>query len=128
MPETIVLEQLLAGWGITREALVDLAILVGTDFNRGIKGIGPKKALALIQRHGRIEEMPGDVRDRLEGLETVNDVRRIFLHPDVTDEFSIEQREPDLAGIVRFLCDDREFGEDRVTAALERTFRERSLW
>jgi flap endonuclease-1 len=127
VPETIVLEQLLAGWGITRDALVDLAILVGTDFNEGIKGIGPKKALALIQRHGRIEEMP-DVCDRLGGLDTINDVRRIFLHPDVTDEFSIEQREPDLGGIVRFLCDDREFGKDRVTAALERTFRERSLW
>ena len=49
VPETIVLERLLEGWGIDREALVDLAILVGTDFNDGIKGIGPKKALALVQ-------------------------------------------------------------------------------
>jgi flap endonuclease-1 len=38
VPETIVLERLLEGWGIDREALVDLAILVGTDFNDGIKG------------------------------------------------------------------------------------------
>ena len=36
VPETIVLDRLLAGWGITREALVDLAMLVGTDFNEGI--------------------------------------------------------------------------------------------
>ena len=43
-------------------ALVDLAILVGTDFNDGIKGIGPKKALALVQQHGRIEDMPDDIR------------------------------------------------------------------
>ena len=49
VPETIVLERLLDGWRIDREALVDLAILVGTDFNDGIKGIGPKKALALVQ-------------------------------------------------------------------------------
>src|SRR5687767_14068016 len=65
VPETIVLDQLLTTWGITREALVDLAILVGTDFNAGIKGIGPKKALALVQRHGQIENMPGDIRERL---------------------------------------------------------------
>ena len=128
VPETIVLEQLLAGWGITRDALVDLAILVGTDFNEGIKGIGPKKALALVRRHGRIEPMPDDLCERLGGVDTINDVRRIFLHPDVTDEFSIEQSEPDLAGIVRFLCDEREFGKDRVTAAIERAFAERSLW
>ncbi len=128
MPETIVLDQLLDDWGITREALVDLAMLVGTDFNEGIKGIGPKKALALVQRYGRIEDMPADIRDALGDPDTIDDVRHIFLQPDVTDEFDVDQREPDLAGIVRFLCDEREFGRDRVSAALERTFRERSLW
>jgi flap endonuclease-1 len=128
VPETIVLEQLLTSWGITREALVDLAILVGTDFNAGIKGIGPKKALALVQRHGRIEDMPADILDRVGGIDAVDEVRRIFLSPDVIDAFDVEQREPDLAGIVQFLCGEREFGRDRVNAALERTFGERSLW
>lgn len=128
VPETIVLEQLLQGWGITREQLVDLALLVGTDFNEGIKGIGPKKALVLVQRHGRIEDMPADIRDALGDPELVEMARNIFLHPDVTDEFQVEQREPDLSGIVRFLCDEREFGRDRVQAAIDRTFRERTLW
>ena len=58
VPETIELARLLEGWGITREGLVDLALLVGTDFNNGIKGIGPKKALKLIQQHGRLENLP----------------------------------------------------------------------
>ena len=128
VPETIVLEQLLQGWGITRELLVDLAMLVGTDFNEGIKGIGPKKALALVQRHGRIENMPAEICDALGDAEMIDAVRRIFLDPDVSDEFDVQQREPDLDGIVRFLCDEREFGRDRVNAAIERTFRERSLW
>jgi flap endonuclease-1 len=128
VPETIVLDRLLDGWGITREALVDLAMLVGTDFNEGIKGIGPKKALALVQRYGRIEDMPAEITDALGDPDTIDDVRRIFLQPDVSDEFDVNQREPDLAGILRFLCDEREFGRDRVSAALERTFRERSLW
>jgi len=128
VPETIELERLLQLWGISREALVDLAILVGTDFNDGIKGIGPKKALKLVQKHGRIENMPGDIQDSLGDLDAVNEVRRLFLHPDVTDVFDAGQSEPDLAGIVRFLCDEREFSRERVNAALERTFRERSLW
>ncbi len=128
VPETIVLEQLLSGWGISRASLVDLAMLVGTDFNEGIKGIGPKKALALVQRHGRIEEMPPEIRDGLGDPETIDVVRRIFLEPSVTDEFDVRQGEPDLDGIFRFLCDEREFGRDRVRSAIERTFRERSLW
>ena len=78
------------GWGITREALVDLAMLVGTDFNEGIKGIGPKKALALVQRYGRIEDMPAEIRDGLGDPDTIDDVRRIFLQPDVSDEFDVE--------------------------------------
>ena len=128
VPETIVLDQLLEGWGITREQLIDLAMLVGTDFNQGIKGIGPKKALALVQRHGRIEQMPDDIRDALGGADMVDAVRHIFLHPDVTDAFDVHQGEPDLDGLVRFLCDEREFGRDRVNAAIERTFRERTLF
>lgn len=128
VPETIVLDRLLDGWGITREGLIDLAMLVGTDFNEGIKGIGPKKALALVKRYGRIEAMPDEVRESLGDPDTLNEVRQLFLQPDVTHEFDVEQGEPDLAGIVRFLCDEREFGRDRVSAALERTFRERSLW
>jgi flap endonuclease-1 len=128
VPETIVLDELLAGWGITRDGLVDLAMLVGTDFNEGIKGIGPKKALALVQRHGRIEEMPAEIHDALGDADTIDAVRRIFLDPNVADDFDIRQHEPDLDGIVRFLCDEREFGRDRVKAAIERTFRERSFW
>ena len=128
VPETIVLDELLQEWNITRELLVDLALLVGTDFNEGIKGIGPKKALTLVQKHGALENMPAEIRDGLGNADTIAEVRRIFLHPNVTDDFDVQQREPDLDGIVRFLCDDREFGRDRVQAAIERTFRERTLW
>jgi flap endonuclease-1 len=128
VPETIELDRLLAGWGITREALVDLAILVGTDFNRGIKGIGPKKALKLVQQYGRIEQMPEDIQTALGDPEAVGDVRRIFLHPAVTDAFAVESTDPDPDAIVRFLCDEREFSRERVTAALERAFRKPSLF
>ena len=128
VPETIVLARLLDGWGITREQLVDLALLVGTDFNEGVAGIGPKKALKLVQRYGRIESMPDDIRQAAGDAEVLSDVRRIFLDPDVTDSFSVSPSEPDFDGVVRFLCDEREFSRERVTSALDRAFRERSLF
>jgi flap endonuclease-1 len=128
VPETIELGRLLEGWGITREALVDLAILVGTDFNDGIKGIGPKRALTLVQKHDRIENMPEGIRIGVGEPETVDEIRRIFLNPDVIDDFDVSEAEPDLDGIMKFLCDEREFSRERVTAAIDRTFRERTLW
>ena len=128
VPETIDLGALLAGWDIDREGLIDLAILVGTDFNRGIKGVGPKSALKLVQRFGRIDGMAEEIQQALGGLDLVNDVRRIFLRPDVTDAFDLGPSKPDRDGIVSFLCDERGFSRQRVTAALDRAFREPTLW
>jgi flap endonuclease-1 len=125
VPELIELDRFLQHWHIDREQLVDLAILIGTDFNDGVKGIGPKKALKLVGEFGRIERMPDDIQ---RAVGEVDEIRRIYLEPAITAEYEIATGEPDFAGVVRFLCDEREFSKDRVTAALERAFRERTLW
>lgn len=127
VPEVIELARLLDAWGIDRERLVDLALLVGTDFNDGVKGIGPKKALKLVQQHGHIEQMPHEIRDALGDPAMIESARSIYLSPAVSDAVDITPPEPDLDGIVRFLCDEREFSRDRVTAALDRAFRDRPL-
>jgi flap endonuclease-1 len=118
-PELIDLAAMLAELRITREQLIDLSILVGTDFNTGIKGIGPKRALKLVQEHGSIARMPEPIRT---AVGPVDEVRRIYLEPEVTDEFRIAFAPPDRDGIVAFLCGEREFGTDRVLAALDRAF------
>jgi flap endonuclease-1 len=100
--------------------LIDLAILVGTDFNEGVKGVGPKKALKLVRDFGSIENMPAEVRESIGPA--IQEVRMIFLHPEVTDSYSVSFAPPDRDGIFRFLCDEREFSRERVSAALERAF------
>ncbi len=120
-PELIDIAVLLEHYKISRSQLVDLAILVGTDFNEGIKGIGPKKALKLVSDCGSIENMPAEIRD--EAGAVAPDIRAIFLQPDVTDNYEIQFKRPDLDGIVRFLCDEREFSRERVAAALARTYK-----
>lgn len=119
-PEVIDLHQWLRQLGITREQLVDLAMLVGTDFNPGIKGIGPKKALQLVLRHGRLEAMPAEIGEAV--LPLAPAVRALYLSPEVTDDFAIEFGTCDRQGVVRFLCDEREFSQERVEAALDRAF------
>jgi flap endonuclease-1 len=125
VPELLELDAQLRRWGITRDGLIDLALLIGTDFNDGVRGVGPKKALALVQRHGRIEDMPPEIRDAVGDVEAL---RNVYLHPDVTDEVAIEFGDPDLDGVVRFLCDERQFSRDRVTDALARAFPPRGLF
>ncbi len=119
-PELIDLDHMLTTLEITREQLVDVAILVGNDFNSGIKGIGPKKALKLVREHGSIEHMPTSIRETLEPVMT--QVRKVFLQPAVTDEYQVEINAPDLQGVVQYLCGERAFSEERVTAALRRAF------
>ena len=49
-PELLDYEKVLQTLGIDGDQFICLAILVGTDFNPGgVKGIGPKKALALVR-------------------------------------------------------------------------------
>ena len=119
-PEMIDSDQMLKALEITREQLIDLAILVGTDFNPGVKGIGPKKALALVRRHGSIDQMAEDLRVELG--EAVAAIRELYLEPEVTDEYDIQPGRCDTEGILRFLCHDRAFSEQRVLAALHRAF------
>jgi len=125
VPELIDLAELLQALAITREQLVDLGILVGTDFNDGIKGIGPKKALALVRAHGSIDQMPVAIRGQ---LGDVDPIRQIYLNPNVTDAYELSRADPDFDGVVDFLCREREFSEERVRAALRRAFAERSLF
>jgi flap endonuclease-1 len=119
-PEVIDLPHMLETLAITREQLVDLAMLVGTDFNEGVKGIGPKKALALIREYGAIEHMPSAVRAVVEPSAPA--VRAIFLEPSVTDQLTTDAGACDVEGVVTFLCRERAFGETRVRAALARAY------
>jgi flap endonuclease-1 len=47
-PELILLDRNLQILGVTRKQLIDIAILVGTDYNDSVKGIGQKTALKLV--------------------------------------------------------------------------------
>jgi len=125
-PELIDLQRMLDALEIARPQLIDLGLLVGTDFHPGVKGIGPKKALALVKRHGAIEQMPAEVRDAF-GPD-LDRIRQIYIQPDVRDDYDLETRRCDVDGIVRFMCDEHAFQRDRVMAALDRAFGSQKLF
>jgi flap endonuclease-1 len=120
VPEIIKLDHVLKELDITREQLIDVAILVGTDFNPdGVKGIGPKTALKLIKKYGSIEEDIPELENVKFPAEPKR-IREIFLNPKVTDNYKLEWREPNIEGVVNFLCRERDFSENRVRNALSK--------
>jgi flap endonuclease-1 len=121
IPELIKLAENLAILRITREQLVDLAILVGTDFNHGVRGIGPKKALKLVQDYRSIERMPEDIRLKL--TEDLDQVRQVFLNPRVLENYVLKRSPPDPEGLVKFLSEERDFNKQRVERLIGRIIR-----
>ncbi len=120
IPEMISLQQVLKELDITYEQLVDVGILIGTDFNPdGIKGLGPKTALKLIKQHGTLEKALPYIK-QAEFPHSPTEIREIFLHPNVTDNYKLEWRVLSTEGIVDFLVRQKDFSEDRVRKALDR--------
>jgi len=117
-PELIELEPWLRSLGLTREQLVDTAILIGTDFNDGVRGIGPKKAVKMIREIGSLDRAPREVGVLLP--ENFDAIRAFFLHPPVDPDVSLASKPPNEEAVYRFLCDERAFARERVRVALDR--------
>jgi flap endonuclease-1 len=118
-PEVIDYERTLSQLEVTREQLVDVAIMVGTDFNPGVKGIGPKKGLKLVKKYGGIQAAVkgGGLKEEIPELEQL---RQIFLEPTVTDDYELNWGELDRDAIIRLLCDEHDFSRDRVNRELDK--------
>jgi len=122
-PEIIELEKVLEASRLTREQLVDLAILMGTDFNEGVMGIGPKKGLKLMQEHKSLENVMALLQIDIENYQ---EIRHIFLHYENTSEYKLEWRDPDFIKVTELLCGEYDFSRARVEGALKRIVAARS--
>jgi len=115
------LEPNLKNLEISHEQLVDMAILIGTDFNDGIHGIGPKKSLKLIKEHGNIEKALDVIKsDNKPDQKEIDVIRKIFLEPDVTDDYDLSWSEPDKEQVFKILCDQHQFKQDRIEQILSK--------
>ena len=121
-PEIIELNQVLKALKLkNRSQLIDLAILLGTDYNPdGIPGIGPQKALKLIHEFQSLEKMLNTILKNVQFPVDPLKIKEHFLNPPITDNFKIEFNEPDEKGLIEFLVHEHDFSKERVLRGIER--------
>ena len=124
--EYVSLSKFLNNLGINREQLVEMGILIGTDFFPGVKGIGQKTGLELIKKHESIEtilkrNIKVGGKDIELDLELVEQTKKIFLNPDVRKDYNIPKpKKIDFERIEEVLIEQHNFSKQRVENALDR--------
>ena len=117
-PERMGLQETLDRHDVTWEQLVDMAILIGTDFNDGVTGIGPKTALKEIREHG---DLWGVLDARGETVPDADRIRELFVNPPVTDDYDFATSiEPDVPAARAYVTEEWEIPETEVARGFER--------
>ncbi|MHA1456036.1 MAG: hypothetical protein ACTSR5_08655 [Promethearchaeota archaeon] len=124
--EYISLSKFLDNLGITREQLIDMGILIGTDFFPGIKGIGQHKALELIKKHDSLDNILKN-NVQISGkqlnidIELVQRVKDIFLNPNINPNYpKITWRKVDYDKLEELLVEKHDFSKNRVDSAFKK--------
>lgn len=117
-PELIELQDLLNAFGITREQLVIIGLLVGTDYNSGIEKVGPKTALKLVKEHKTLRNVLAKVEWKEEN--DPEEIYEFFLNPPVNEKYELEWRQPDLGKILNFMVDEHDFSRERIEKVIEK--------
>jgi flap endonuclease-1 len=119
VPEMFLFEDILSQMKLTKAQLIDVGILIGTDFNPGgIRGIGPKTALKLIQKYSKLEEIKS-IEKELAQI-PYGEIRDLFLQSEISTLPDLEFTAVNYDKVVGFLCDRMNFSLDRVNGALEK--------
>jgi len=125
-PEKILLKDLLSKFGISRKQLVWAGMMIGTDFNDGIKGVGPKTALKITKESHTLEDVQNAIKSKYDtSIDDAEEVEKIFLQPDVKkisgNEFHklLTDATLDKEGLMAFMCSEHGFSEERVDKMAE---------
>lgn len=118
-PEIIQQQQLLNETGLNLEQLVDVGIMIGTDFNPGgIPRIGPKTALKLVQEYNKLEKIE-KIEDSVVNI-PYEEIREIFLKQETPKIDNIEFNEINYNALINFLCVEKNFSATRVNTSLDK--------
>jgi flap endonuclease-1 len=117
-PEIIELEKVLSTLGINQKQLIIVGILVGTDYNPGVKGIGPKRAIDLVKKYETLKKVLEKVE--WQGEVDAEDIYNFFLDPPATDNYKLEWKVPNPEKIIEFMAEQHDFSRERIEKVIEK--------
>jgi len=117
-PEIIYLKDVLEANNLTQEQLIDIGMFLGTDFHKGIKGVGIKMALKYIKKYGDFKTTCE--RERLYFDGDYETIKSIFLNPSIKTDYKIRRNKPDFERLKTLLVDEYSFNEQRVNKGILR--------
>ena len=117
-PEFIELLSVLGTLGVSRQQLIWAGILSGTDFDEGVRGIGPKKALKIVKESKSLVEAANKA-GATDQLELFENVEKFFLEPPVKKGVEVRFGKMRSGELVKFLCGKFDFSEERVARTCE---------
>lgn len=123
-PEIIHLAKLLTQLNITRDQLIEIGILMGTDYNPdGIEGVGPKTALKLIKQFPNFSKILEYLGDKATFPIDPFKIKDLFLNPQVTADYTLTWKKPDKDKVIQILCEEYDFSMERVEKALDKVLK-----
>lgn len=129
--EMMNLDETLSSLGISRNQLIWIGIMLGTDFNTGVKGVGPKTALKISKSVNSLDGMVSYIKKKYETEfdVDVHEVEDLFLNPEVKkiDDEEIQgmiSAKPDVEALTSFMCDAHDFDRERISKFAKRLAKE----
>jgi flap endonuclease-1 len=117
-PELIELEEVLRSLDLTRQQLVLLGLLIGTDYNEGPEGVGPMTAMKLVKEYRTLETVL--LKCQFPGRTEVTKVYEFFLNPPHTDKCQMSWNPPEAGKLLGFLVKEHDFSQERAEKAVQR--------
>eukprot|EP01061_Rhynchopus_euleeides_P014991 TRINITY_DN25738_c0_g1_i1.p1 TRINITY_DN25738_c0_g1~~TRINITY_DN25738_c0_g1_i1.p1 ORF type:complete len:406 (+),score=191.72 TRINITY_DN25738_c0_g1_i1:54-1220(+) len=117
------LKAVLESLEMTQDQFIDMCILLGCDYCSRIPGIGPVKAYDAIKKHKTIDAFIATLDKKKYPLPDpypYAEARKLFKEPEVYDAstMSLAYRDPDEAGLIAYLVDEKQFQRERVVAGI----------
>jgi flap endonuclease-1 len=120
-PEMVNLDDTLQNLGISHRQLIWLGIMLGTDFNEGVRGVGPKTALKLAKECKSIDDVKARIKEKFdtEFEIDIKEVEELFTKPEVK-EFSkgevdaMFEKKGSRSELISFMCEEHGFSHERI--------------
>lgn len=122
-PEEIKLQETLKELQISQDQLILMGILVGTDFNAGVKGVGPKTALKIVKEHKTLDKIMLYVADKYkyEFEHDLEEVIEFFKNPPYVElKEKMAWGKVSKEGVDSILVKEHDFSEERINSTVDK--------